>query len=78
MIQIFGNGMTLYGKWDKTFFKGSTRVGSSSIKMMPLCKLHLLAASGSYTCAQDGVDTVQLALVAFSFHQLVQILHLHS
>ena len=42
---------------------------------LPLCKLHLVAASRSYTCAQDGLDTVQLALVVFSFHQLAQIRH---
>ena len=30
------------------------------------------------TCGQDSIETVQLALVVFSFHQLVQILHLHS
>ena len=31
---------------------------------VPLCKLHLVAAFGSrsYTCVQDGLDTVQLAL----------------
>ena len=33
--------------------------------MVPLCKLHLVAASCSYTCAQDGLDTVQLALGVF-------------
>ena len=48
------------------------------IKVVPLCKLHLVAASCSYTCAHDGVDTVQLALVVFSFHQLAKILHLQS
>ena len=30
-----------------------------------MCKLHLVAASCSYTCAEDGLDTVQLALVVF-------------
>ena len=39
--------------------------GKICIKVVPLCKLHLVAASRSYTCAQDGVDTVQLALVVF-------------
>ena len=33
--------------------------------VVPLCKLHLVAASRSYTCTQDGLDTVQLALVVF-------------
>ena len=28
---------------------------------MPLCKQYLVAASRSYTCAQGGLDTVQLA-----------------
>ena len=31
-----------------------------------------------YTCAQDGLDTVQRALVVFSFHLLAKIFHLHS
>ena len=32
-----------------------------------------------YLCPmQDGLDTVQLALVVFSCHQLAQILYLHS
>ena len=31
-----------------------------------------------FTCFRGGLDTVQLALVMFSFHQLAQILHLHS
>ena len=35
------------------------------MQILPLCYLHLVAASRSYTCAQDGVDTVQLALVVF-------------
>ena len=39
--------------------------GKICIKVVPLCKLHLVAASRSYTCAQDGLDTVQLALVVF-------------
>ena len=33
--------------------------------VVPLCKLHLVAASRSYTCTQDGLVTVQLALVMF-------------
>ena len=39
--------------------------GKICIKVVPLCKLHLVAASRSYTCAQGGLDTVQLALVVF-------------
>ena len=35
------------------------------MQILSLCKLHLVAASSSYTCAQDGLDTVQLALVVF-------------
>ena len=35
-------------------------------KVAPLCKLHLVAASHSNTCAQDGLATVQVALVVFS------------
>ena len=35
------------------------------MQILPLCYLHLVAASRSYTCDQDGVDTVQLALVVF-------------
>ena len=27
------------------------------------CYLHLVAASRSYTCTQDGLDTVQLAVI---------------
>ena len=52
--------------------------GKICIKVVPLCKLHLVAASLSYTCAQDGLDTVQLALVVFFLHQLAKILHLQS
>ena len=33
--------------------------------MQIFCKLHLVAASRSYTCAQYDLDTVQLALVVF-------------
>ena len=39
--------------------------GMICIKVVPLCKLHLVAASRSYTCALDGLDTVQLVLVVF-------------
>ena len=39
--------------------------GKICIKVLPLYKLHLVAASRSYTRAQDGLDTVQLALVVF-------------
>ena len=35
------------------------------MQILPLCYPHLVAASHSYTCAQDGLDTVQLALVVF-------------
>ena len=41
-------------------------VCKTCIKVVPLCKLHLVAASRSYTCAQGGLDTVQIALVMFS------------
>ena len=41
----------------------TTHKGKICIKVVPLCKLHLVAASLSYTCAQDGLDTAQLALV---------------
>ena len=52
---------------------GSTRARSAF--RWCLCKLNLVAASRSYTCAQGGLDTVQLALVVFSFHPLAKILH---
>ena len=51
--------------------------GTTLMQIVPLCYLHLVAAYQFYTCAQDGLDTVQLVLVVFSFHQLAQILHLH-
>ena len=35
------------------------------MQILPLCYLHMVAASRSYTCAQDGLDTPQLALVVF-------------
>ena len=35
------------------------------MQILPLCYLHFVAASHSYTCAQDNLDTVQLALVVF-------------
>ena len=47
----------------------------SLMQIPPLCYLYLFAASRSYTCAQDGLETVQLVLVA---SQLAQILYLHS
>ena len=43
------------------------------IKLVPLCKLDLVAASRSYTCAQDGVDTVQLALVVIYIYIYVML-----
>ena len=45
--------------------KCSLHKGTTLMQILPLCYLHLVAASRSYTCAQDGVDTVQLALVVF-------------
>ena len=42
--------------------------------MVPLCKLHLVAASHSYTCAQDGLVTAQLALVVLFIGALVHLL----
>ena len=44
---------------------GGITMGTTVMQILPLCYLHLVAASRSYTCAQDGVDTVQLALVVF-------------
>ena len=35
--------------------------GKIWIEVVPLCKLHLVAASRSYTCAQDGLDTATCA-----------------
>ena len=53
--------------------------GKICIKVVPLCKLYLVAASHSYTRTQDGLDTATYAeWWCVSFHQLVQILHLHS
>ena len=43
----------------------------SSILILPLCYLHLVAASCSH------LTSLQLALVVFFCHQLVQMLHLH-
>ena len=43
---------------------GSTRARS---ELSPLCKLHLVAASSSYTCAQDGLDTATLTCAAGVF-----------
>ena len=45
--------------------KLESRQGTTLMQILPLCYLHLVAASHSYTCAQDGVDTVRLALVVF-------------
>ena len=42
------------------------------MQILPLCYLHLAAASRSYTCVQDGLDTVQLALVVFFLHVMLQ------
>ena len=41
---------------------------------LSLCKLHLVSASHFYTCAQDGLDTVQLALVVFFLGALAHLL----
>ena len=43
----------------------SLHKGTTIMQIMPLCYLYLVAASRSYTCTQDGLDTVQLALVVF-------------
>ena len=46
---------------------------------MPLCKLHLVAASHSYRLVPKMVLTLcSLRWWCLSFHQLAQILHLHS
>ena len=45
--------------------KCSLHKGTTLMQILPLCYLHLVAASRSYTCAQGGLDTVQLALVVF-------------
>ena len=42
--------------------------------MVLLCKLRLVAASRSYMCAQDGLDTVQLSLVVFFLGALAHLL----
>ena len=44
------------------------------MQILPLCYLHLVAASRSYTCAQDGLDTVQLALVVFFLGAVAHLL----
>ena len=51
-----------------------------SMQILPLCYLHLVAASCSYRLLPKMVLTLcnLHALVVFSFHQLAQILHLHS
>ena len=59
------SGTSLW-EWDAAT-KCSLHKGTTSMQILPLCYLHLVAASRSYTCAQDGLDTVQLALVVF-FH----------
>ena len=38
------------------------------MQILPLCYLYLFAASRSYTCAQDGLETVQLALAQMNMH----------
>ena len=42
---------------------GSTRTRSALIKAVPLCKLHLVATSRSYTCAQDALDFLVCGLL---------------
>ena len=48
--------------------KCSLYKGTTSVQILPLCFLHLVAAYCSYinTCAQDGLDTMQLAMVVCS------------
>ena len=55
---------------------GSTR---ARFEVVPLCKLHLVAESRSYRLVSKMVLTLcNLRWWCFSFHQLAQILHLHS
>ena len=55
---------TDWGPCDCHLFPHLQTVPGGSL-MQIFCKLHLVAASRSYTCAQDDLDTVQLALVVF-------------
>ena len=51
---------------------------SVCIMAASLCKLHLAAATHSYTCTLGSTDTVQLALVVVVFFpQLMHIVYLH-
>ena len=65
-------GMSISDSWNYlnnactyVTMKCSLHKGTTLMQILPLCHLHLVAASRSYTCAQDGLDTVQLALVVF-------------
>ena len=57
----------------------SLHKGTTSMQILPLCYLHLVAASRSYRLVAKVVLTLcNLRWWCFSFHQLAQILHLHS
>ena len=59
--------------------KCSLHNGTTSMYILPLCYLHLVAASCSYRLVPEMVLTLcSLCWWCFSFHQLAQILHLHS
>ena len=45
--------------------KCSLHKGTTLMQILPLCYLHLVAASRSYSCVQDGLNTVQLVLLVF-------------
>ena len=57
----------------------SLHKGTTSMQILPLCYLHLVAASCSYRLVPKMVLTLcNLRWWCFSFHQLAQILHLYS
>ena len=54
--------------WAQVYRSGMQQTNAACTTLMqilPLCYLHLVAASRSYACAQDDLDTVQLVLVVF-------------
>ena len=53
----------------------SLHKGTFPNRVLPLCYLHLVYASCSYSSAQDGLDSQQLALVVFSCYQKAHRLH---
>ena len=68
--------------WAQVYRSGMQQPNAActrAMQILPLCYLHLVAASRSYRLVPKMVLTLcNLRWWCFSFHQLAQTLHLHS